>query len=400
MLNTISGHLDNEDISLIIGARQAGKTTLLKQIASALNEKQAKHYSYTLEDPDILADLNEHPENLFQYIPRTKEKTFVLLDEIQYLDNPSNFLKYIHDQYKGEVKLIATGSSAFYIDRKYKDSLAGRKKLFEIYPFSFSEFLLAKDKKELARKIYDLTFQKTRSKRKLLKQERRDLLLYWQEYAVFGGYPKVALEADVEEKKEHLKELYKSFLKKDIHESGIRNETGFYKLIKILASQVGQLVNSEELSGTIGLSGDTITKYLHVLQKSYIIRLCSPFSRNIRKELTKMPKVFFLDIGYRNALLNSFDMWSHRQDKGLLLENVLYIDLVKAKTDDVKFWRSKDRNEIDFIVNETDAFEAKLSKKQLKWGKYKGFIQRYPEITLKLVTANDSDELDALDFSC
>ena len=399
-LDTICRHLDSEDILMIIGARQVGKTTLLKQIASVLTEKQAAYYSYTLEDPELLADFDEHPENLFQYVPKSKEKIFVLLDEVQYLNNPSNFLKYIYDQYKGVVKLIVTGSSAFYLDRKFKDSLAGRKRLFEMYPFSFSEFLLSKDRKKLAEKIRTQTFLMTHLKRELLKAERRELFGFWQEYAVFGGYPKVVLEADIEEKKEHLKELYISFLKKDIYEANLRNEAGFYKLIKILASQVGQLVNTEELAGTIGLSADTIAKYLYILQKSYIIRLCSPFYRNIRKELTKMPKIFFLDNGYRNALLNSFNIWSHRQDKGELLENTLYIDFTKANVDGIKFWRTKDKNEIDFVVNETYAFEAKVNKKQWKNGKYKGFKQRYPEILLKLVTENDLEELDVLDFSC
>jgi len=141
-------NLEKDDILLIIGSRQVGKTTLLKEIARQLSDKGEEVYEYTLEDPEFLAELNDHPENIFDYIHKPKSRIYLLIDEIQYLKNPSNFLKYIYDLYGKTIKLVVTGSSAFYIDKTFKDSLAGRKKIIELFTFCFSEFLYAKGEKK------------------------------------------------------------------------------------------------------------------------------------------------------------------------------------------------------------------------------------------------------------
>jgi len=391
-------NLEKEDILLIVGARQVGKTTLLKQIIKVFKERSAQYFYFTLEDRELLEVLDKHPNNIFQYIPQNTQKTYLLIDEIQYLKDPSNFLKYIYDQYKNTIKLIVTGSSAFYIDKKFKDSLAGRKKIIKLYPFNFSEFLLSKGASEFAEKISQPTFVESDSKRDFLVPDRKQLEIYWNEYVLFGGYPKIVMESDYEEKQDYLKELYQSFLKKDVLDSAIKEETAFYKLIKILASQTGQLVNNQELARTVGVSGETISKYLYVLQKSFIIQLIPTFSGNMRKELVKMPKVFFFDNGYRNALLNSFSLWGDRLDKGELLENSVFVELTKNSMEDIKFWRTQDKQEIDFIVNEKYAFEVKLNKNSFKAAKYKTFKNKYPDIDLKLVTYSDFYELDIFDF--
>ena len=391
-------NLEKEDILLIVGARQVGKTTLLKQLIKVFKERSAQYFYFTLEDRELLEVLDKHPNNIFQYIPQNTQKTYLLIDEIQYLKDPSNFLKYIYDQYKNTIKLIVTGSSAFYIDKKFKDSLAGRKKIIKLYPFNFSEFLLSKGASEFAEKINQPTFIESDSKRNFLVPDRKQLEIYWNEYVLFGGYPKIVMESDYEEKQDYLKELYQSFLKKDVLDSGIKEEIAFYKLIKILASQTGQLVNNQELARTVGVSGETISKYLYVLQKSFIIQLIPTFSGNMRKELVKMPKVFFFDNGYRNALLNSFSLWGDRLDKGELLENSVFVELTKNSMEDIKFWRTQDKQEIDFIVNEKYAFEVKLNKSSFKAAKYKTFKNKYPDIDLKLVTYSDFYELDIFDF--
>ena len=285
-----------------------------------------------------------------------------------------------------------------YIDKKFKDSLAGRKKILKLTPFNFSEFLIAKGETNFAEKIKQPMFMESNSKRKFLLPERKRLEIFWNEYIVYGGYPKIVLENDHEEKQDYLKELYQSFLKKDVLDSGVKEEIAFYKLIKILASQIGQLVNNQELARTIGVSGETISKYLYVLQKSFIIQMITTFSGNIRKELVKMPKVFFFDTGYRNALLNSFTPWGDRLDKGELLENSVFAELTKNLVEDIKFWRTQDKQEIDFIINEKYAFEVKLNKNNFKTTKYKNFKKNYPNVNLNLITFNDLTEPDIFDF--
>ena len=390
-------NLAKDDILLIIGARQVGKTTLLKDISHYLSGRDAEVYEFTLEDPELLSDLNTHPDNIFHYIPRRSYRIYLLLDEIQYLKDPSNFLKYHYDQNRETLKLIVTGSSAFYIDRRFKDSLAGRKKIVELFPFCFSEFLTARDEKKLADTIADTP--EVGAKRKWLKPDRRKLQQYWYEYTVYGGYPKVVLEDNIREKEELLKELVLSFLKKDIYEAGVQNEEKFFKLVRILAAQTGELVNANELSNTLELSKDTVAKYLYILQKSYIIRLCSPFFRNLRKELTKMPKVFFFDPGYRNRLLNNFERIDRRVDGGATLENIIFSEMRKNDIEEIGFWRTQDKKEVDFIVNRSFAYEVKTNINKFKINKYKTFLQTYPDIQLKPVTCFDDQSLDVLDFS-
>jgi len=395
----VLANLDKDLILLLIGARQVGKTTILNDVAAKLKAQGKSVYSFTLEDPQLLKALNGHPENIFNSIPKDYSRKYLLLDEIQYLDDPSNFLKYIYDTSHPQIQLIVTGSSAFYIDEKFKDSLAGRKRIIEIHSFSFSEFLLAKKEVALASKIDRDPFFETPKKKSFLAPEQRRLRQLWSEYFVFGGYPRVVLAEGQEEKIALLKELYQSFLKKDIHEANLKNEALLYGLLAILAAQAGNLVNTAELGNALGTSRDTITHCLHVLQKSFIIKLCSPFSRNIRKELTKMPKVFFFDNGYRHAILNNFEPLTHRVDSGMSLENHLFSEWIKGDISDIKFWRTQDKNEIDFIVNENNAFEVKMNPKTFHASRYSHFQRQYPKIPLRLVTHFDEHELDVLDFS-
>ena len=148
IVNDAVKYLDSEYILIFVGPRQSGKTTILRYLYNRLKKERQKVYFINLEDIDYLSLLNESPKNLFSLIGfDLKEKVTVFIDEIQYLNNPTNFLKYLFDEFKGKIKLIVSGSSAFYIDKKLKDSLAGRKRIFHVYPLSFSEFLFLKMKK-------------------------------------------------------------------------------------------------------------------------------------------------------------------------------------------------------------------------------------------------------------
>jgi len=382
----IKKYLKKDEILLIIGARQAGKTTLLHQVEEILNKENKTVYFLDLEDPDYLTLLNKSPKNLFKIFPfDLKRKSFLLIDEIQYLDNPSNFLKYFYDHYKEKIKLIASGSSAFYLDKKFKDSLAGRKRIFYLFTLSFREFLRFKNEEELSKKDFS----------NLTLSEKEKIEFYYQEYLTFGGYPRVVL-SPFEEKEEVLKDIVYSYIKKDIYEANIRSDEIFYKLFKILASQVGNLVNSSELAATLGISKTAVDNYLYVMQKSFHIRLISPFHKNLRKELTKMPKVYFLDLGLRNFLVKNFKSFSEREDKGQLLENALFRQLMeKYDFEEIKFWRTINKQEIDFVIDEKEAFEVKV--KPIKKKGYKLFLETYPYLKFSFVSfGTKKNKIDSL----
>jgi hypothetical protein len=178
LTNKAKDYLAKDDILLIIGPRQAGKTTVLHQIESFLKKRNDVCYFLNLEDPDYLSLLNKSPKNLFKIFPiDIKKRTFLFVDEVQYLDNPSNFLKYLFDEYKGKIKIIASGSSAFYLDKKFKDSLAGRKIIFNLLTLSFREFLKFKEQNELSEANF----------KNLTLSEKDKIIPFYQEYLIYGG---------------------------------------------------------------------------------------------------------------------------------------------------------------------------------------------------------------------
>lgn len=371
--------LEKPEIFLFIGSRQAGKTTILKQLQEGLEKEGKKTYFLNLEDPDYLKLLNESPKNLFKIFTfDLKIETYVFIDEIQYLDNPSNFLKYLYDEYKDKIKLLVSGSSAFYLDKKFKDSLAGRKKIFYVRTLSFKEFLRFKNETELSLKDFN----------NLSLTEKEKINFYYGEYLIYGGYPRVVL-APLVEKKEILQDIAYSYIKKDIYDAQIKQDEIFYQLFKILASGIGQLVNASELSSTLNVSKSAIDNYLYVMQKSFHLHLLKPFYKNMRKELTKMPKVYFSDLGLRNFFVNNFKTLNEREDRGALLENAAFRQLMENyDLTEIRFWRTISKNEVDFIINSQKAFEVKVNPEQFKASKYKLFLENYPEIKLQIISFN------------
>lgn len=376
ILTQIAPFLNTKHIVLITGARQVGKTTLLLYFKKQLEKKQKKCFYLNLENPDYKKELNKHPERIFNIIPKTKERQYLLLDEVQYLDNPSNFLKYHFDENQQYLKIITTGSSAFYLDKKFKDSLAGRKIIFELFGLNFHEFLVFK-RSEIS--------QYANKKLPLIYKNQLNEL--WQEYIMFGSYPDVVLHDDIEIKKIIIENIALSYIKKDISEAGIKESEKYFQILKILASQTGQLVNSNKIGNAINLSTPATEDYLRVMQKSYHLALIKPFYKNLKKELTKMPKVYFYDLGLRNYLLNNFEPINNRQDQGQILENIVFLKFLNHnKIDNINFWRTQAKNEVDFILNRDQAFEVKFNAKNFQKSKYAKFEQQYPEIKLQLIS--------------
>jgi len=380
LLSTLTKHLKEKEFTIISGARQTGKTTLLNQLLNYLQQRQETGFFLTLEDPAILSRLNQHPENLFEFILRAPEKRiFVLLDEVQYLNDPSNFLKLLYDKYSPQLKVIAAGSSAFYIDRKFKDSLAGRKRLFELFTLDFDEYL----KFRTANTDLQDELHQIRSNSKYTSSKRKELESQFHEYLTYGGYPEVVLAGSAKKKIEILKELMRSYLKRDIAESNIRDQEKLYRMLIILSHQTGSLVNVNELSRTLKLSVTAVENYLYLLRKCLHVHLINPFYGNLRKELTKMPKVYFHDLGFRNIIMNLFSPLDQRPDKGSIIENYAFIRLrERFGTDNLHYWRTVDGNEIDFIITETTgkgrAIEIKYDEGNFNPSGYSKFTAGYP----------------------
>ncbi len=393
IFDDIIKHLTKKEFTIITGARQTGKTTILKQLFDTIKKQNKEVFYLTLEKEEVLQEINSNPENIFQYTGRianplyegVSETIYLLLDEIQYAENPSNFLKYLYDTYSPNLKIIATGSSSFYIDKKFKDSLVGRKRLFHLKTLSFDEFLVFKDKIDLKNEL-----DKIREKQEYKSVRYAEIMHYLTEYLTFGGYPNVVLAQSNEEKINVLEEIKNSYIKRDILDSKVENRQAFYNLLNILAGQTGNLLNKNMLSKSLRIDLSTVENYLYIMQKSFHIELVKPFFRNIKKELIKMPKVYFNDIGLLNVFLNRFQFFIKREDKGSLLENYVYIRLREIyKQDNIKFWRTASGNEVDFVVSETfgkgKAFEVKYNANLLTKSKYKLFRNTYPDYPLNII---------------
>jgi len=381
---TIAKHLSKKEFTVLIGQRQIGKSTMLKQLYEDLKLKGEICYFLNLDRKNILDDLNINPENLFKICPLIADKKIIVfIDEIQYLDDATTFLKLLYDEYSNRLKIVATGSSAFYIDKQFKDSLVGRKKIFQMGTLDFEEFLHFKGRNDLVNEVLQL---KSKKKEKSIHQDL--LWAYMDEFVNYGGYPAVVLENNIEDKLELLREIRDSYIKRDLLESGVSDETKFYRMLMLLASQSGNLLNVNEISNTLRITNATVENYLYVLQKCFHITLVKPFYINLRKELTKMPKVYIHDLGLRNILINYFSPLEQRADKGLVLENFCFRVLSeKFEQDQIKYWRTADGNEVDFII-ETQylkgfAVEVKFNEQEVKLSKYKKFIATYPNFPLE-----------------
>ena len=386
----LRANMVNDYICIIVGARQTGKTTILRMLFSEAKETGRPAYFINLEHLEFLSLFNQSPENLFKVVPRLSGtgSLTVFIDEIQYLDNPTHFLKYLYDTYGKALKLVVTGSSSFYMDEKFTDSLAGRKRIFTLYSLSFHEFLVFKGRNDLGEYLPQ-TFH--RDNFRLLQEVpllyRNDLLPLFSDYARFGGYPRVVLAETEDEKKAVLEDLVHSSVKKDVLESGVKNPQKYYDLYKILCSQAGSLVNRSELSKTIQLSLPSVERYLYVMQKSFHLTLIRSFHHNIRKEIVKLPKVYPLDTGIRNYLLGNFSDFALRADKGPFLESLAFRQFLnRFPVDDIKFWRTQDKNELDFVIQDRLAFEVKATPEGFSLAKYSNFKSKNPNIPVNVVT--------------
>ena len=348
---------------LIFGPRQAGKTTLAKKLIKEFRDEGAyfnceelsvRHH-FSLGEPGKMKEL-------------VGDKKIVVFDEAQTIQNIGAILKVFIDAYPN-VQIIATGSSSFDLANKINEPLTGRSFEFILYPLSLEEIRksgITLDEKEL---------------HKLLR---------------LGSYPAIVGEPNGNIRENLLKNITTNYLYKDIFVfESIKNPKVFEDLIKLLAYQIGSLVSVNELSRELGVSRNTVDKYIRLLEQAYIIKRLHSFSRNRRNEIKKAFKIYFIDTGIRNVAADLLDAdISKRDDTGALFENFFFSEKLKEYALEtfpptLAFWRTAQKQEVDFVEqkgNELKAYECKWNSTDFS---FKPFLEKYPEATTELITSKD-----------
>jgi len=383
----VAAHLSKQEITLITGARQVGKTTLLEMLKKWLiEEKNIASENIFYYNLDIIKDWEffQDQTKFIEFLKdqSRKQKNYLFIDEAQRVPDCSRFFKGVYDS-KLNIKLVLTGSSALEIKTKFKESLAGRKQVFHLFSFSFAEFLQVKNKK-LAGILS--------SKRKISEISEKQILSLFKEYAVWGGYPRVALSRTSQEKSDILAEIYSSYIEKDIVGLlEIKNRLGFSNLVKLLAGQTGQLVNISELSNLLRLDRETVERYLVALEETFIINPLIPYFKNSRQEIIKQNKIYFNDTGIRNYASENFFSLPERQDAGLVLENAVFREILSSLTtfQKIRFWRTKQGAEVDFLVLKGEKIivievKSNIKKPAISKG-LRSFIEKYKPVKVFVV---------------
>ena len=384
-IEQITPWLEAGEIIVLHGARQVGKTSILYYLKEQLTVAGKPVYYIDLEDSRYLRILDAGVDEFLRHLAEQgltvgteQERLFVFVDEIQYLTNPSSFLKLVADHHRG-IKLIVSGSSSFAIREKFSDSLVGRTINFEIFPLSFREFL----------RFRGVPFVEGQTLTQLKSDELRE---YYLEYALYGGYPRIVLTPEIERKEKYLQQIIDTYVRKDIRDlAGVKDIDKYNRLLEALASQSGSLLNVDELANSARLAKQTVEKYLFIMENTYVIRLVRPFSRNIRTELFKQPKIFFHDTGLMQML------WLKGLQKELIgnvFETSIFSELIKRfGMESVRYWRTKDKREIDFIVTKRDTplpIEVKLNFAQCRQAALTYFSKHYESEPYRIVALNGS----------
>jgi len=344
----IQQYISAPEIIALVGARQAGKTTLLKHLQAGIPDSSF----LTFEDIEIRELFDLDIKSFVEL--HIKPARVIFIDEFQHSKKGGPGLKFIFDTVPAR-KMIISGSSSLDLTIKAVKHLAGRIFSFTLYPFSFREVLRAKD--ERLSSLFERALEFGRIEQPLLQRLQK----YLQEFVVYGGYPRVATALNDEEKREILKNIFQIYLLRDVKDIlGLVDDYRMLSLVKALALQSSQAISYDELANLTQQKSPAVKGQINFLEKTYIASLLRPFFRNKRTELVKNPKVFFLDMGLRNAVIKDFRSVDDRQDKGALYENYVFSELVKRDLQ-VRYWRTKSKAEVDFVVDDRIPLEVKSS---------------------------------------
>ncbi len=343
---------------LLYGARRTGKTHLVKAIV------EEEHGLYlnceVFQVQDQLSTTNT--ASLSAVVGHYR---LIVLDEIQALKDAGKTLKVLHDTFP-QIQFIATGSSSYELIHAVAEPLTGRSRNYILYPISYGELQSA------------LGHTETHA--------------HLESFLRFGTYPEVILRPD-EEKKHELQNISTNYLYKDaLQYGGMRRPELIYEILKLLAFQIGKEVSLNEISNKTNTNVNTVQRYLYLLEHAYIITSLGGFSRNLRNEIGKSRKYYFLDTGIRNALINNFNTLTLRNDVGQLWENYCVIERIKRNAHhqiyvNAYFWRTYDQKEIDYL----EEMDGQLSAFECKWDHQppkppKVFMDAYPGSTFQVIS--------------
>jgi predicted AAA+ superfamily ATPase len=349
-------------VLLIYGPRRVGKTTLLQKYLAATPLKYKLDSGDNIRTQHILGS-----QDFSQILPYAEGYELLAIDEAQNIPNVGMALKILVDQ-RPHLKIIVTGSSSFELAGQVGEPLTGRKRTLTLYPLAQSEFLSTHNRFELREKL--------------------------EEFLIFGSYPEVALANTRQAKTDALMEIADSYLVKDILMfDRVRSSKTLIDLLRLLSFQVGSEVSLSELGTQLGMDYKTVSRYLDLLEKAFVIVRVGGFSRNLRSEVAKKAKYYFMDNGIRNALIAQLNPLSLRNDQGQLWENFIFMERLKYRKyhaiyANLYFWRTYDQQEID-MVEERD---GRLHGYEMKWSVRKkvkppkNWRNAYPESDFQVIT--------------
>lgn len=373
------------EILAIRGPRQCGKTTLLGRIREKLisNGTPANHVFTISFDEDLVRMSFEKDPKAFINSYLGDGRRYMLLDEVQGVHDIGKKLKLVFDSFKN-VKMIMTGSSSFELTELGK-YLVGRVIFFDMLPLNFKEFLRSKG--ERYEKIHEeIMFDITKPvlKKNIFIDELNKLM---HEYITFGAYPRVVLESDNQKKKELLKNMFVTYVEKDVvAQFGIKYRDSAVKLLKTLALMMGGVVNYTTLAQNAGLTSKEVRELLPLLQDTFVISIVNPFFKNAINELRKNPKVYFVDYGIRNYLSGELDDPVFDS----LYENYVYNELRRLTT--MKYWRTTAKTEVDFIMENKEIIPIEVKTTPKITRSFRSFITHYQPRNAIIATLNETEE--------
>lgn len=357
----VINYLRPNKVVVLLGPHRVGKTVLIQQILKRISEPYLLLHG---EDQDVRRQLEYRSTQRYKNL--LGGKSLLIIDEAQKIPEIGNVLKLMVDTIAG-IKILATGSSAFDLDKFTGEPLTGRKQTFHLFALSEKELNQTED-----------VFQKDANLRTRL---------------VYGNYPELIHLKDLKEKREYLDDLIKSYLLKDILEFDlIRNSEKILQLLRLIAYQIGSEVSYTELGKQLGMSKNTVERYLDLLSKVYIVHSVGAWSRNLRKEIVKGKRWYFYDNGIRNALIGDMKPIENRNDIGILWENYIIGERIKYQEYTKMlvynyFWRTYDQQEIDWIEDRG----GKLHAYEFKWSPKKKaklpniFKETYPNTEFEII---------------
>lgn len=352
--------IDSTKIIIVYGPRQVGKTTLVGELINSL-----PYRSLSINADELLYQTVLSSRDLSKMKLLVDGFDLLFIDEAQRIPDIGINLKILHDALPA-LKIIATGSSSFELANRTKEALTGRTWTYELFPISVGELGLQQNS--------------------FLVQQRLEELL------IFGSYPDTLQQPNEADKIRYLRELSSAYLYKDVLEmASIRHADKLRKLLQLLAHQVGAEVSLNELGNTLGMSKDTVSTYIDLLEKAFVVFRLSGFSRNLRKEVSKMNKIYFYDLGIRNVLIDNFRPLDLRTDVGGLWENFLVVERRKRNVylnqfASAYFWRTYTGAELDYVEEANDqltGFEFKFTRKTARIPA--SWLENYPEAGFQVV---------------